>query len=58
MGRHNAVRWLVAVIAILGVVALLAWRRNGPGVGGRFPDQSMGRVTMVIPVEDEAVGVI
>jgi len=58
MGRHNAVRWLVAVIAILGVVALLAWRRNGPGVGGRFPDQSMGRVTMVIPVEDEAVGVV
>jgi len=58
MGRHNAVRWLVAVIAILGIVALLAWRRNGPGVGGRFPDQSMGRVTMVIPVEDAAVGVI
>jgi len=58
MGRHNGVRWLVAVIAIVGIVALLAWRRNGPGVGGRFPDQSMGRVTMVIPVEDAAVGVV
>ena len=37
--------------AVLGIVAMLAWRRNGPGVGDRFPDQSMGRVTMVVPLE-------
>jgi hypothetical protein len=32
------VRWVVAVIVVLGIVALLAWARNDPGVGGRFPD--------------------
>jgi len=56
MGSHNAARWVIAVIVVLGIVALLAWRRNGPGVGGRFPKESMGRVTLVIPVEDAAVG--
>jgi len=49
---------VIAIVLVLGIVALLAWRRNGPGVGGRFPDESMGRVTVVIPVEDAAVGVI
>ncbi len=32
------VRWVVAVIVVAGIVALLAWARNDPGVGGRFPD--------------------
>ncbi len=32
------VRWVVAVIAVAAIVALLAWARNDPGVGGRFPD--------------------
>jgi len=58
MGSHSAVRWVIAIVLVLGIVAMLAWRRNGPGVGDRFPDESMGRVTVVIPVEDAAVGVI
>jgi len=31
-------RWLVATLALLGIIALLAWARNDPGVGGRLPD--------------------
>ena len=33
-------RWVIAVVVALCIVALIAWRRNEPGVGGRFPDQS------------------
>ena len=51
MGSHNAVRWVIAIALVLGIVAMLAWRWNGPGVGDRFPDQSMGRVTIVAPLE-------
>jgi len=53
VGSRGALRWVIAVVVVLGVVALLAWRRNGPGVGDRFPDQSMGRVTIVVPAEGE-----
>lgn len=35
-------RWIVAAIAVFGVVALLAWARNDPGVGGREPDPPQG----------------
>jgi hypothetical protein len=35
---NNAVRWVIAVIVALGIVALLAWRRGDPGVGERIPD--------------------
>jgi hypothetical protein len=42
---------VIAIVVVLGIVAMLAWRRNGPGVGDRFPDESMGRVTIVMPVE-------
>ncbi|HZY08079.1 MAG TPA: hypothetical protein VFE69_10050 [Ilumatobacteraceae bacterium] len=42
---------MIAIVLVLGIVAMLAWRRNGPGVGDRFPDQSMGRVTLVVPLE-------
>jgi len=48
MSSNSAVRWVVAIIAILGIVALLAWRRNDPGVGDRFPDQSIEKVTTVM----------
>ena len=51
MSSHSAVRWVIAIVLVLGIVAMLAWRRNGPGVGDRFPDRSMGRVTMVVPLE-------
>jgi len=36
-----ALRWIIAGVAVLALVAMLAWARNGPGVGGRFahPDE-------------------
>jgi hypothetical protein len=36
--RWGAGRWLLAAVVVLAVVALLAWARNDPGVGGRIPD--------------------
>ena len=38
MDRTTATRWLMAAVAALAIVALLAWARNDPGVGGRVPD--------------------
>jgi hypothetical protein len=43
-------RWIVAAIAVFGVVALLAWARNDPGVGGREPDPPQD--TEVVADED------
>jgi len=54
-GSHSAVRWVIAIVVVLGVIALLAWRRNGPGVGDRFPDESIRRVTLVVPTHDSTV---
>jgi hypothetical protein len=34
----GAGRWLLAAVVVLALVALLAWARNDPGVGGRVPD--------------------
>jgi hypothetical protein len=31
-------RWVIALIVAAGIVALLAWERGDPGVGGRIPD--------------------
>jgi multidrug efflux pump subunit AcrA (membrane-fusion protein) len=36
--RNKALRWVVGLVAAVSVVALLAYARNGPGVGGREPD--------------------
>jgi hypothetical protein len=47
MGSSDAVRWLIAALAALGVVAMLAYVRNDPGVGGRFPDPEDVRVVVV-----------
>jgi hypothetical protein len=60
MGSQNAFRWVIAILIVLCVVALLAWRRNGPGVGGRVPDKddAMEQVTTgVIPVDIVGFGV-
>ena len=46
-------RWTIAVIAAVAIVALLAWARNEPGVGGRVPDPE----TAVTPVTLVAVAV-
>ena len=43
----NAVRWVIVALAALGIVALLAYARNDPGVGGRFPDPEDVRVVVV-----------
>jgi hypothetical protein len=43
----NAVRYLIAALAAVGIVALLAFARNDPGVGGRFPDPEDVRVVVV-----------
>ena len=47
MEASNAVRWLVAALAALGIVALLAYARNDAGVGGRFPDPEDVHVVIV-----------
>jgi hypothetical protein len=31
-------RWVISAIVVVAIVALLAWARNDPGVGGRTPD--------------------
>lgn len=38
MERTTVVRWVIVALAVLAVVALLAYARNDPGVGGRVPD--------------------
>jgi hypothetical protein len=38
MDRTSVARWVIAALAALAVVALLAYARNDPGVGGRIPD--------------------
>jgi hypothetical protein len=44
-------RWLIGLIAAVGVIALLAWARNDPGVGGRQPDPPTSTVVIkVVPV--------
>ncbi len=47
MERSNVGRWLIAALAALGIVAMLAYVRNDPGVGGRFPDPEDVRVVVV-----------
>jgi hypothetical protein len=43
----NAVRYLIAVVAALGVVGLLAYARNDPGADGRVADPEDVRVVVV-----------
>ena len=38
MARTSTSQWVVSILAALGIVALLAWARNDPGVGERVPD--------------------
>ena len=34
----RALRWVIVAVVALAIVALLAYARNDPGVGGRSPD--------------------
>jgi hypothetical protein len=36
--QRSALAWVVAAIVVIAIVALLAYARNDPGVGGRVPD--------------------
>jgi hypothetical protein len=47
MTSEAGLRWFVGALAALGVVALLAYARNDPGVGGRVPDPEDVRVIVV-----------
>jgi hypothetical protein len=38
MDRSTGTRWVVVALAVLAVVALLAFARNDAGVDGRAPD--------------------
>ena len=38
MARMSVSQWVVSILAALGIIGLLAWARNDPGVGGRVPD--------------------
>ncbi len=46
-------RWVVGLIAAAAVVALLAWARNDPGVGGRDPDPPTGAALVTGAGSDE-----
>ncbi len=45
---HDAVRWMVVALAALGLVLLLAFARDDPGVGGALPRSRGCRASSVI----------
>jgi hypothetical protein len=54
VGIRHVFRWLIAIIVVLCVVALLAWRRNDPRIRIRDNDGAMEQVTHVdIPTRVE-----
>ena len=50
----TAGRWLVGTIVVFAIVALLAWARNDPGVGGRQPDPPTSNVVVAVVAVLEA----
>ena len=49
MERTSTARWVIVALAALAVVALLAYARNDPGVGGRVPDpEDVSTVVVVV----------
>ena len=47
MSDSNAIRYLIAGLAALGIVGLLAFARNDPGGGGRVADPEDVRVVVI-----------
>jgi hypothetical protein len=43
----DSARWVVGVMAALGIALLIAYARNDPGVGGRVPDPEDVRVIVI-----------
>ena len=50
--RTSVVRWIIAVVAALAIVALLAWARRNPGFDDRVPDPEDAAAAVV--VDDDA----
>ena len=45
--RSEIVRWIVAAVAALAIVALLAWARRDPGFDDRIPDPEDAKAVVV-----------
>jgi hypothetical protein len=43
----ESARWVVTMLAALGIILLLAYARNEPPVGGRIPDPEDVRVVVI-----------
>ena len=43
----ESARWVVTMLAALGIILLLAYARNEPPVGGRIPDPKDVRVVVI-----------
>jgi hypothetical protein len=50
MSESGVFRWVIAAVVVVGIVCMLAYRRNDPGVGGRVPDPE--DVVAVVVVDD------
>ena len=50
--RSDTTRWLIVGLAAAGLVAMLAWARNDPGVGGRVPDPEDVHVVVVVEPDE------
>ena len=50
--RNETSRWLVAALAMVGVVSLLAWARHDAGVDDRIPDPEDVRVVVIVPADE------
>jgi hypothetical protein len=48
MAESEFRRWLLITLLVLGIIALLAYARNEPGVGGRVPDPEDALVAAVV----------
>lgn len=48
-------RWLLVAFLVVAICCLLAYRRNDPGVGGRFPDPE-DAAAVAVPLPDTARG--
>jgi hypothetical protein len=43
----DSARWVVTMVAALGIILLLAFARNEPPVGGRIPDPEDVHVVVI-----------
>jgi hypothetical protein len=48
---HDAIRWLIALLAAFAILWLLLFARGEPGVGGRQPDPPNAAAGLVVQPE-------